>query len=495
MAVFENAKQESPIKSVEFSPVSDGNFSFFYIDSPISKEGVKKWLTSAEVGQEVVAETQVGSCPVLVTHGDKPKDELLQLLEKRGEQMQPYQRKKPFSEQAWQTGASMAFVGQLMQLTSSFLRPDRKPDWSLRLFAVPNLLATTWIYFYGAQRSDDQNRLTYLKKHFNEELGTHAPGGQQSLPDIHDNRLDLHGQQKEPETVKQKLDGFLRQYSVRIGEIGLRYFGVIALAFPMNKWGAGLKKGAAGEFKEAYQISRNENSWTHYAGLGSIAGKTIAITSKAEDPYNPKPSGWLSRMREKYTFNTGGALETVAFGALAMDGFRKKKISFTKGGPVHRDYISAIGGALFTIRYVIRFWAPFGVRDMNMPELYAHVTDSLAQMPPDKLPQLVADTAADLTTHFKDKHLKYGEVFTQLLNDLYRYHHIALDNLGTQPEERIAKVNGNGNGKHAKPAGKTEIRAKQTLSNKRKGLKDTVPAPAVSHAQQVEKPPETSLSR
>ena len=150
------------------------------------------------------------------------------------------------------------------------------------------------------------------------------------------------------------------------------------------------------------------------------------------------------------------------------------------------DFISGIGGVLFTIRYAMRHWAPFGVRDTNMPEIYAHVTDSLAKMPPDKLPQLLADTAADITDHFKDKHLKYGEVFNQLLIDLYRYHHIALDNLGTEPEERIAKVNG-----HASPVKTPEkqepkqpILAKQTLKTAKATERDDKLAKA-SHAEKI----------
>ncbi|MBI1236799.1 MAG: hypothetical protein GC188_08975 [Alphaproteobacteria bacterium] len=485
MAVFHNSKKDSPITGVEFSPVSDGNFSFYHIDSPISKEGVRQWLTSAAVGQEIIAETQVSGHPVFVTHGDRKKSEILDLLAARGEQMTPYSRKKSFSEQAWQTGAVMAFTGQMMQLTSSFLRPDRKADWSLRMLAVPNLLANIWVFFYGAERSEDKNRLTYLKRHFNEELGTHASGGVAALPDIQENRSVLRGDPPEKKGLKDHMDGFLKRNSVTVGEIGMRYFGATALAFPINKWGKGFNRLLEGEFKEAYKLSRTAtpikgtnklSHLTHYAGLLSLTGKTVAITSKAPDPYSATPPTWLDKMRERFTFNAGGALETVAFGIVAWEGFSKKKISFRKGGREHIDFLSGIGGSLFTIRYFIRNWAPFGVRDMNMNELYAHVTDSLAQMPPDQLPQLLADTAADLTNHFKDKHLKYGEVFAQLLSDLYRYHHIALDNLGTQPEERVAKAN----------SMHTESKEPVTLSHRAK--------PHASHVEMAQAS-QTELSR
>lgn len=465
MAVYRNNKQESPITSVEFSPVSDGNFTFFFIDSPISVKGVKEWLQDKKVSQEIIAETQVSGHPVLVTHGDKPPEHILAALKDRGEELTPYHRKKAFSEQVWPMGASIATVGQLMQLTSSYLRPKRDADWTLRLFAGSNLLASAWIFFYGAQRSKDPHRLTYLKRHFNEELGSHAPGGQDSLPDINDTRLRFHNESSEPKNIAGKMDDFLARNSVTVGEIGLRYLGATSLAFSSKNWGKAFNKLLEGEFKEAYKVGRTATPipgtnkvslLTHNAGMLSLTGKTIAIASKAEDPYNPKPSTWLDKVREKFTFNFGGALETIAFATVAYDGFKNKKISFKpaykkvmegekevlkriEGVKEHADVISGIGSSLFTIRYIMRNWAPFGVREMDMPELYAHVTDCLAKMPPDKLPQLLADTAADITDHFQDKHLKYGEVFSQLLTDLYRYHHIALDNLGTEPEERLQK--------------------------------------------------------
>jgi len=215
----------------------------------------------------------------------------------------------------------------------------------------------------------------------------------------------------------------------------------------------------------------------------SLTGKTTALPSKAPDPYNPKPHTWLDTLREKFTFRTGGLIETVAFGMVGADAFMNKKISFKKGGKQYRDYISGIGGTLFTIRYLIRYWAPFGIKEMNMDEMYAHVTDSLAKMPPGKLPQLMAETAADLTDHFKDKHLEYGKVFTQLMNELYRYHHIALDNLGTEPEERRVKMTAHLKNPDPKPD-ETPV-TKHTLTHAPRTAMDRVTVRSDKHSEKV----------
>src|SRR6476646_10793928 len=137
MALYTNQNAASAIASVEFSPVSEGNFSFFYVRDAARKDEVKTWLKGA--GQAVETEAVMNGQPVLVTHGDKSQKELEEALAARGDTLELYQRKIPFSEKAWKTGATLALVGQFMQLASSFLRPNRKIDYGLFMLAVPNL--------------------------------------------------------------------------------------------------------------------------------------------------------------------------------------------------------------------------------------------------------------------------------------------------------------------------------------------------------------------
>ncbi len=112
-----------------------------------------------------------------------------------------------------------------------------------------------------------------------------------------------------------------------------------------------------------------------------------------------------------------------------------------RGVPIP-DFIGGIGASLFALAFVMRFKAPFGVRQVNMDEVDAHVADALAKVPADKLPQAVAETSAYLVTHFKDKKLEFGKVYTQLADDLYHYHNIALpDSVGiSDRSSQIADV-------------------------------------------------------
>jgi hypothetical protein len=248
---------------------------------------------------------------------------------------------------------------------------------------------------------------------------------------VDEDRLELHnGKKGELGTAVHK---FLERHSVRVGELALRYVGAFSLMFPTY----GLHRGfqeykQSGSIREVFSVAKNRDRWAYNIGLVSALGKTIALFSKEADPYNPKPHTMMDTIREKVTFPLGGFIESVAFSAMTYDHFAHPKI-YIKGEP-RRDYLGGIGSAMFVAAYVIRSgWAKFGEREVNLDELYAHVSDSLAHMPPDKLPQLMAETAASIKMHFKDKPVDFGEIFTRLMTDAYRYHHIVIDNRGQTP--------------------------------------------------------------
>lgn len=490
MAVYRNQRSDTSITSVEFTPVSDGNFAFFHIDSSLKKDAVKKWLTSNAVGQEIIAETMVDGHPVLISHGDKNKDEMLKVLNDTGEKLKLHHHEKPFDY--WALRGGLSIVGQSLQLASGKLRTGGI-DAPTVVFAVSNLAANAMNIIFGAQKKEDLNRLRFLKSEFNHDLGDHLCAGECALPELNEKRASLRKEPPEPKTIGQKTYNFLQKYSVTFGEIGLRFFGAAALAFPVSRWGRAAGSLKAGKFAEAYKVARNSTlpkgvrssaltneqlaeapaNLAHTAGMSYLGGKTLALFSKVPDPYDQEPHSWLDTFREKYVFRLSSAIEGVAATALAYKGFAKEKI--TIGGKETPDFLGGTGGALFATAFLVRYFAKFGVNNVNMDELYAHVADSLAQVPPNELPQLIAESAATIKEHFKDQNMDYGKVYTQMMTDLYRYHHIALDNLGTEPEERLARLNG----KHVPTQGV------QTLVTAPKNHLDRVAAPAKSHIEGV----------
>lgn len=270
-------------------------------------------------------------------------------------------------------------------------------------------------------------------------------------------------------------------------------------------WKKGFGQLFDGEFKTAYDTLKNTDKATHYAGLMYLGGKMLSLTSEVKDPYDTKKKHtWLDTAREKFVFPISSVIEAGAAGLITLDRFNlitlnvktdektgKAIIDENTGKPIPierkmsvkrfvddlekqgkqvpkwlgeintkleaasklnkgeagrwlaRDWIGGVGGIFLTAGLVMRFFAPFAVKQVNMDEVDAHVADSLALIPNDKLPQATAEAAAFLTEHFKDKKLEFSKVYTQLRSDLYKYHHIAMPTaeggMGHSAEAQIAE--------------------------------------------------------
>lgn len=468
MVAYNVTNADSALAAVEFTPVSDGNFSFFTVRTPDRKEEIKQWLVSG-LNQEIIAETTVDGKPMLVAHGDLSKEDLMKKLEEHGDKLQMRTYKKPFNY--WAARGTMSIVGQTLQLASAFLQveklapkderlspthahynPKLKEGMYVRkgfsadigLFAILNLAANIANILYGGQQEKGTNRLRHIKDELNITLEEHlAPGD--TLLGLEDNRAQSRHGPKAPPTAIEKFDDFARENSVRFFEIGLRFVAAAALVFPFNRFGKGLAALKEGAVIKAIQEAKNPNALTMWSGIGYLTGKTMALFAKTPDPYDTTPHTTWDDIREKHLFKLGGLIEAVAGGAIGYNAYTSKKIGVytnkTADITPYRDYLGTIGGALFAGGYLVRLGAPFGTKHVDMEEVYAHATDTLAKTPPGELPQLMADTAATLKEHFKDKQgLEYSQIFTKMMTDMYRYHHIALDNLGTEPEERNAKI-------------------------------------------------------
>ncbi len=461
MAVYKNLSANQPLASVEFTPVSDGNFTFFRLKAGQDKEAFKASLLAEPIGQKIVAETAIGGDTMFVTHGEKTKEKMLGILKEQGNDMTLTVPEKKFD--AWKWRGILSMTGHPMQLASSFMLVDkfdakkhskipagriitvdgqkyaRRPfDTAKGVFAVSNLMANVVNIAFGAQRSTDDNRLDVVKNKLNDELGESITNVGELFP-ADAKRADLRKEPPVPKTLGQKAHSFMQANSVTLGEVGLRYFGGVSLVFPMKweNWKGGMSKLFEGKPGEAFKKMRNPDKFIFNAGSFWLAGKTLAFFAKAPDPYNPDRTA-LDKFREEYLFKISTATEAIGSTTMAYDSYAKRKI--TCGGKVSTDYLGSVGGSLFTTAFIMRLSAPYGVKDLNMEEVYAHATDTLAKTPPEQLPQLMANTAAYLTEHLKDKNVQFGEVYNKLMVDMYRYHHIALDNLGTEPAERVASM-------------------------------------------------------
>lgn len=462
MSAYNNLRQDSPIATVEFSPVQQGNFSFFHLRQTGAQDDVKRWLTE-NLGQQIVAETKLHNEQILVVRGGLTQDEILQRLGSRGENFTHPDKERAIN--AWKWRGNLSMVGQFLQLASSVLtlKPKQNtPASSFKIsdydkgkgidvptatFALSNIAANTTNIAFGAEKSRDPHHLRYMKEEFNKRLLKFLPENQ-AAPSINENRAPLRDDKRHvPKTTGERTHDFMSRHSVSFGEIGLRYFGAINLAFPFRKWKAGAQELMAGDPKKALKTAYNsEDKFTARAGVAYILGKAIALFSKVPDPYNPKPHTWVDTVREKVTFRLSTATEFVAACIIAADRFTKRRIKMPDWkilpqklrGSVQRDYVGGVGGALFAAAFIIRFFAKFGVKEMNMDDLNAHITEGLSRVPRDKLPQALADTAAFIEAHFdkehKDKAQGFGYIFTHLANDLYRYHNIALPGAGAPPE-------------------------------------------------------------
>jgi hypothetical protein len=317
MAFYKNLHNESPLTAVEFSPVSDGNFAFFHIDSPLKRNAFKQWLTSENVGQRIVAETSINGCPVLVTHGDKPQEDMMKLLEAQGDKLTLTHKEKPLN--VWAMRSATSVLGQSLQLISSATRIqpsatepgtwERKGiDYQFATFASLNMIANLMNFTFGSQKSDDENQLSYLKEQFNHKLDSHvAPGGE--LPNVEEKRSKLHLEPQEPKGVGQKTWDFLQRNSVSVGEIGLRFAASLGLVFPMIKQAGSvgwLEMGSLmskGEFGKAVSEGLNKKSGPLTAGILFVTGKTLALFTKVPDPYDPKPHTlcWIPFVKKSYS--------------------------------------------------------------------------------------------------------------------------------------------------------------------------------------------------
>lgn len=429
MAVYKNKKASAALTRVEVTHAVDGRNVFFYLQDAAAIADLKRSMADSGLSLNIQAETKLGNNLVLIANTSADEKSIASWLSKQDIGISHKQK----SVDPWVIRSILGFGGQTLQLASAFMRPNGKIDPTLFIFATANMTANIINLMYKSQDLDDPHQLKFLKERYNRSLTPHLEAGE-FAPNTADNLKD---NRKTGEEKPQSFDDFMRRNSVGVGELGLRYLGAFGMAYPYeikgsNNWWGAIKEGGLPKL--------NPNKWRQFAGLSSIFGKTVALSSKVEDPYNPASHSWLDTVREKFTFIGGGIIEAGSFSALAYDCFvNSKKDTQNRGikwpswapkglaNTQTRDWLGGVGASMFVTGYIVRSWAQYGKRNVDMDELYAHVSDTLAKTTPEKLSQLVADTAVDIKHHFKDKtDLDYGTIYTALVNDLKRYHHIEI---------------------------------------------------------------------
>lgn len=437
MTIYKCMRPESPIELVELTPAGTGNYAYFTLHKGATVEQAVDWLAQLQSGQRMIGQTTVDGKTLLLSRGDRSTEQLVMALREHGAVMQPIEKQQGF--EPWKLRGNLSNAGQVLQLLSAQYAKGGI-NGSVMGFAVTNLAANMTNVVFGAETMPDEHRTNLVKQQCNQRLAKYLPDGAH-LPSVEVNyRKPSLDEQHEP--LHSPLYNFLKRYSVTFGEIGLRYLGAMSLVVPINKWGSAAKELIAGkEIGEVYKTYKNGKDFIRYSGMAYLVGKTIALSSQVPDPFHPKAADVIDSFREDVAFKLSSAIEAGAALALAYEGLRldpdkpgTPKLKFDKSTIIpafmrnakftQRDWFGGIGGLLFTTGLCIRYFAPYGTREADMPSIYAHISEGLSKVPQDQLPQLVADTAAFLVEHFKDNGLEYSRAYHDITHNLYRYHDI-----------------------------------------------------------------------
>ena len=429
--------------------VGADHLSFVRVRPNADVDSVIRLLTGEAAQQTILSRTTKENGALIVTKGTLAADALRAALAVCGETLVlPPPEPKKFNPWAWR--GILSVVGQSGQLLSGYFTikhrrlVSKSPEElsastadaaAIVGFATLNLMANFINILFGAQKKNDPHQLRFLKDSFNKKITGEVREGE-ALPSVDRHISESRADYKQPNA----LQNFLRKYSVSFGEIGLRTIGSFSLAFPVTQYGKALKalrtQGAVAAFKAA----KNNNPATYVYGLLMLTGKLVSFVSKEPDPYNPKPPSSLDVFREKYTFKLSSWIEGIGAAWSAQDRLLKQKIHI--GGKAMPDIFGGGGNVVFVGGYVIRLGAPYGSLEVDMPELYAHISDGLAKLPPDKIQARLAETSEWLADHFKEKKIEVSKIYEGIAHELTKHHRIRLaaPEVANQPSSSAAPM-------------------------------------------------------
>lgn len=398
------------VQSVAFSQAENGKRYGFIHARPDASTGdqVRRLLTQSSPPATIRSTTRNATETLIVVTGFSSDAAVLTPLESEGQRFAQPSAQKAFNPWAWRGVTSI--IGQSGQLLSSYFVYDHAKRFEMDIsklarakadsiaiagFAVLNLCANVINIMFGAQEKNDPNHFAFLTSEFDARFanayGHQLASAPSSGPAAGAVRTDK----------PSKFHTFLDRYSVSFGEIFLRTLGSVSLAFPVVQFKAGFEAFKAHGLQAGYQAMKNKNSATFIYGLAMLLGKGTSFMASEPDPYNPAPMGPWRAFREKVAFKLSSVIEGLGAGWSSHDRFKYQKIHV--GNKTIADIPGGIGNAVFVAGYGIRYTAPFGTREVDMPTLYQHIGSALARLPDPQQPEAIASNAHWLVDHFSKK--------------------------------------------------------------------------------------------
>ena len=439
MAIYKNNNQneKSIFSSVDFDDTN--NVAFFFVKHELDIEKAKESLVAA--GQTILAQSYVKGRTVLVTQGTISKEELFDKISTaQGDKFEqvPPEKQTPLKfikEKGWKIRGGSSVVGQSMTLFSAFnavsaadakagkLTP--KFDPSIGAFAVLNLAANFINFVFGGQKEEDVKGLEKFDGIIADEINRYLPEGDKRVTTDDVRKLSYMNDKELAEHNKDRSTaGVLKRNSVRLGEVGLRTLGSLAMVFNYRKVGAGFKELTKGNLKQAFLTAKTEDKFTFTAGLGMVAGKIAGLFTQTQDPNNPPTTYW-GEIRQKVLWPISSWTEMVAQSSLVYDRAVNKKLVL--GGKPHFDVTGTVGNvALAYPSYPFRMVLPYGQKVLDIDEIQARLLDRLPQIPQDKVPEVMARVTSRMVEHLGNNAPSFSELYSKLLNKMDNYHGITV---------------------------------------------------------------------
>jgi len=435
MTQFFTKDPSASIGYVEFTSNQPEGLMLLMVKLSKDPAPIRQLLNVPELKRTILSETVTPEGTLIISRGPQSSQEMIKHLATHHEVLEEKVEKKKFNPWKWRGYSS--FLGQSLQLVSGFKSGSDRS--ALMGFASLNLVANVINIVFGAQEKDDPHQLRQLKTSINQQLAPLVDA--QKLPDPENKLANTYA---DTTTQKKNLSSrtydFISKYSVSVGEILLRTLGSVSLAFPVTQWATAFRTfKKTNSASQTYGALRTANPVTYGVGLLMLLGKFTSFASKEPDPFNPEPPGMIRQFREKIAFRLSSIIEGGAATWMAHDCFKNRTIDI--GGKQRPDYFGGAGNIVFIGGYGVRLAAPYGTREVNMKELYAHAATALAAAPREHLPNLLAQTAVSLKQHFHDKPIETATIYQELSRRIEQHRpHFIDEKHQSTPQDAMAKI-------------------------------------------------------